>query len=110
MSVRLIAATRQAVHSRPRSSISAQRLVTSSARSNTTYPGRRKNGIYDDTVVSVRLDRAALPLFRRLLRQRGAAFLQDVEGWVTEHEKREGPETVRAGVIVQMFVDDERGT
>lgn len=60
---------------------------------------------YDDTVVSVRLDRAALPLFRRLLRQRGAAFLQDVEGWVTEHEKREGPETVRAGVIVQMFVD-----
>jgi hypothetical protein len=60
---------------------------------------------YDDSVVSVRLDRAALPLFRRLLRQRGAAFLEDVEGWVSEHEQRDGPDTVRAGVIVQMFVD-----
>ena len=31
--------------------------------------------LYDDTVVSASFDRAALPLFRRLLRQRGAAFL-----------------------------------
>jgi Family of unknown function (DUF6502) len=60
---------------------------------------------YDDTVVSAHLDRAALPLFRRLLRQRGAAFLGDVEGWVSEHEKPGTPDTVRAGVIVQMFVD-----
>lgn len=60
---------------------------------------------YDDTVVSVRMDRAALPLFRRLMRQRGAAFLEDVEGWVSEHEKHNGPDVVRAGVIVQMFVD-----
>jgi hypothetical protein len=60
---------------------------------------------YDDTVVSAHLDRAALPLFRRLLRQRGAAFLGDVEGWVSEHERPGTPDTVRAGVIVQMFVD-----
>jgi len=60
---------------------------------------------YDDTVVSMRMDRAALPLFRRLLRERGAAFLEDVEGWVSEHEKRDGPDVVRAGVMVQMFVD-----
>ena len=60
---------------------------------------------YDDTVVSVRLDRAALPLFRRLLRQRGAAFLEDVEGWISEHEKHDRTDTVRAGVMVQMFVD-----
>lgn len=64
---------------------------------------------YDDAVVSVRMDRAALPLFRRLLRQRGAAFLQDVEGWVSEHEKRDATGTVRAGVIVQMFVDADAG-
>jgi hypothetical protein len=63
---------------------------------------------YDDAVVSVQLDRAALPLFRRLLRQRGAAFLEDVEGWVSEHEKAGKRDTVRAGVIVQMFVDQER--
>lgn len=63
--------------------------------------------LYDDTVVSVKLDRAALPLFRRLLRQRGAAFLEDVEGWVSEHERPESPDAVRAGVIVQMFVDAE---
>lgn len=60
---------------------------------------------YDDSVVSVHMDRAALPLFRRLLRQRGAAFLEDVEGWVSEHEKLDAPDTVRAGIIVQMFVD-----
>lgn len=63
--------------------------------------------LYDDTVVSVKLDRAALPLFRRLLRQRGAAFLEDVEGWVSEHERPDAPDAVRAGVIVQMFVDSE---
>lgn len=63
--------------------------------------------LYDDTVVSVKLDRAALPLFRRLLRQRGAAFLEDVEGWVSEHERPYAPDAVRAGVIVQMFVDPE---
>lgn len=62
---------------------------------------------FDDAVVSARMDRAALPLFRRLLRQRGAAFLEDVEGWVSEHERLEAPGTVRAGVIVQMFVDSE---
>jgi hypothetical protein len=53
----------------------------------------------------LQLDRAALPLFRRLLRQRGAAFLEDIEGWVSEHEKPGKNETVRAGVMVQMFVD-----
>ncbi len=63
--------------------------------------------LYDDAVVSLRLDRAALPLFRRLLRQRGASFLEDVEGWVSEHEQPDAPGTVRAGVIVQMFVDPE---
>ena len=62
---------------------------------------------FDDAVVSVRMDRAALPLFRRLLRQRGAAFLEDVEGWVSEHERLDAPGTVRAGVIVQMFVDSD---
>lgn len=61
---------------------------------------------YDDTVVSLRLDRAALPLFRRLLRQRGAAFLEDIEGWVAEHELPDSAEAVRAGVTVQMFVDE----
>jgi len=61
---------------------------------------------YDDTVVSLNLDRSALPLFRRLLRQRGAAFLEDIEGWVAEHEKPQSPDTVRAGVTVQMFVDE----
>jgi len=61
---------------------------------------------YDDTVVSLRLDRAALPLFRRLLRQRGAAFLEDIEGWVAEHEKPDAEDGVRAGVTVQMFVDE----
>jgi hypothetical protein len=63
--------------------------------------------LYDDSVVSVHLDRAALPLFRRLLKQRGSAFLEDIEGWVTEHERPDTPDAVRAGVMVQMFVETE---
>lgn len=63
--------------------------------------------LYDDTVVSVSLDRAALPLFRRLLRQRGEAFLEDIDGWISEHEKPDSPDTTRAGVTIRMFVDDE---
>ena len=63
--------------------------------------------LYDDTVVSVSFDRAALPLFRRLLRQRGEAFLEDIDGWISEHEKPESPDTTRAGVTIRMFVDDE---
>lgn len=62
---------------------------------------------YDDTVVTLHLDREALPLFRRLLRERGAAFLEDIEGWVAEHEKPNARHAVRAGVIVQMFVDEQ---
>jgi hypothetical protein len=64
--------------------------------------------LYDDTVVSASFDRAALPLFRRLLRQRGAAFLEDIEGWISEHEKPESPGTTRAGVTVRMFIDEEK--
>jgi hypothetical protein len=63
--------------------------------------------LYDDTVVSADFDRAALPLFRRLLRQRGAAFLEDIEGWISEHEKPESPGTTRAGVTVRMFIDED---
>jgi len=63
--------------------------------------------LYDDSVVSLQLDRAALPLFRRLLKQRGAAFLEDIEGWVREHERPDSPNAVRAGVMVQMFVEIE---
>lgn len=63
--------------------------------------------LYDDTVVSVSFDPAALPLFRRLLRQRGQAFLEDIEGWITEHEKPDSAGTARAGVTIRMFVDDE---
>ena len=77
--------------------------VFSTLEHNLSRPPEERH--YDDAVVSVRMDRAALPLFRRLLRQRGAAFLEDVEGWVSEHEKHAGPDTVRAGIIVQMFVD-----
>lgn len=59
-----------------------------------------------DSVSSESVSRAALPLLRHLLRQRGAAFLNDVEGWVAENENQSGQETVRAGVLIQMYVDE----
>jgi hypothetical protein len=62
--------------------------------------------LFEDSVISATLDRASVPLLRLLLRQRGAAFLEDIEGWVSEHDRPGAKETVRAGVIVQMIVDN----
>jgi uncharacterized protein DUF6502 len=63
--------------------------------------------LFDDRVISVRLDRAAIPLLRQLLYRRGASFLQDVEGWISERETTSKSESIRAGVMVQMIVDHE---
>jgi len=84
---------------------SVARDVFSTLEHNLAAPPEQR--LYDDSVVSIRLDRAALPLFKRLLRQRGAAFLEDIEGWVQEHEQPDSSDAVRAGVTVQMFVDLE---
>ncbi len=84
---------------------STARDVLGTLEHNLGAPPERRH--YDDSAVSVRLDPTALPLFRRLLRQRGAAFLEDIDGWVSEHEKPDDPNSVRAGVIVQMFVEVE---
>lgn len=65
--------------------------------------------LFDDSVVSVTLDRAALPLLRHLLQRRASSFLEDVEGWFTEYEGSQEAGYVRAGVMVQMFIDPESG-
>lgn len=80
------------------------RDVFSTLEHNFTRPPDQR--LYDDSVVSMHLDRAALPLFRRLMRQRGAAFLEDIEGWVAEHERPGAAGAVRAGVTIQMFLDE----
>lgn len=84
---------------------SVARDVFSTLEHNLASPAERRH--YDDRVVALHLDRDALPLFRRLLRERGAAFLEDIEGWVAEHEKPDAKGSARAGVILQMFVDEE---
>lgn len=63
--------------------------------------------LYSDTAATVSLERAAIPLFHRLLRHRGAAFMEDIEGWIGEHNHPGSPDKVRAGVMLHMFVDDE---
>ncbi|MGQ0383526.1 MAG: DUF6502 family protein [Gammaproteobacteria bacterium] len=62
---------------------------------------------FEDSAMALELDPATIPLFRRLLRQRGAAFLEDIEGWLHEHEVPGAPDTVRAGVVVHMVVETE---
>ena len=84
---------------------SVARDVFSTLEHNLANPPERRH--YDDRVVTLHLDRDALPLFRRLLRERGAAFLEDIEGWVAEHEKPDAEDVTRAGVIIQMFVDEK---
>jgi hypothetical protein len=63
--------------------------------------------LYSDTAVTVSLEREALPLFHRLLRHRGAAFMEDIEGWIAEHDRPGARDKVRAGVMLHMFIDEE---
>lgn len=84
---------------------STARDVLSTLEHNLAAPVESRR--YSDTAVSVSLERAAIPLFHRLLRHRGAAFMEDIEGWIAEHDRPGSPDKVRAGVMVQMFVDDE---
>ena len=85
---------------------SAARDVLCTLEHNMSAPAESR--LFEDSVVTATLDRASIPLFRLLLRQRGAAFLEDIEGWVSEHEKPDSKDPVRAGVIVQMIVDDRQ--
>ncbi len=82
---------------------SAARDLFSTLEHNIAAPADSR--LFDDSVVSVRLDSAAIPLLRQLLHRRGASFLQDVEGWISERETTGASGSVRAGVMVQMFVD-----
>jgi len=84
---------------------SAARDLFSTLEHNIAAPADSR--LYDDSVVSVRLDSAAIPLLRQLLHRRGASFLEDVEGWISERETTSESGSVRAGVMVHMFVDQE---
>ena len=84
---------------------SAARDLFSTLEHNISAPADSR--LYDDSVVSIRLDRAAIPLLRQLLRRRGASFLEDVEGWISERETTSESASVRAGIMVHLFIDHE---
>lgn len=65
---------------------------------------------FEDASVSLDVDARSVKLLRRLLKRRGAAFLNDIEGWLNETERKSpegaGPrQRVRAGVRVVMVVE-----
>jgi len=72
--------------------------------------------LFEDESIAPSLPREAVPLLARLLERRGAAFLDDLDGWLASAEKaREGAiggsaATVRAGVRLVMVVEDGRDT
>lgn len=75
---------------------------------NTVAPAKERN--FEDASISVELDAQYVPLMRRMLERRGAAFLDDIDGWLREKEglQSAGPALkpkVRAGVRVVMVVD-----
>lgn len=75
---------------------------------NTVAPSQERR--FEDASISIELDPRYVPLMRRMLERRGAAFLDDIDGWLREKEERlpagsrSGP-AVRAGVRVVMVVD-----
>jgi Family of unknown function (DUF6502) len=75
---------------------------------NMAAPADRR--LFEDSAISVRLDSAAIPLLRQMLHRRGASFLQDVEGWISERETTGKSGSVRAGVMVQMILDSDSGS
>ncbi len=80
--------------------------VLSTLEHNTVAPAKERR--FEDASISVALDAQFVPLMRRMLERRAAAFLDDIDGWLREKEKKQtaGPEApVRAGVRVVMVVD-----
>jgi hypothetical protein len=86
---------------------STARDVLNTLEHNLSAPAESR--LYSDTAATVSLERVAIPLFHRLLRHRGAAFMEDIEGWIAEHDRPGAPDKVRAGVMLHMFVDQESG-
>lgn len=76
---------------------------------NMGVPPERRH--FEDAAIAAEIDITAVPMLRRLLERRGAAFLDDVDGWLTESAaRRRRADTspgVRAGVRVLMVVDTE---
>ena len=70
--------------------------------------------LFEDASIASTLPREAVPLLARLLERRGAAFLDDLDGWLTSAERAgegasgEPAVTVRAGVRVIMVVENGR--
>jgi hypothetical protein len=63
-----------------------------------------------DSVETVSLPPEMVPLLRQLIARRGASFLEDIDGWLTQHERSprevaKGQPAVRAGVSLHMFVE-----
>ena len=73
---------------------------------NTVAPAKERR--FEDASISVELDAQFVPLMRRMLERRAAAFLDDIDGWLREKEKKRSAGSgspVRAGVRVVMVVD-----
>lgn len=73
----------------------------------TAAPADRR---FEDASISVDLDPRYIPLMRRMLETRGAAFLDDIEGWLGEKERKQtaglaGQPAMRASVRVVMVVE-----
>ena len=90
-------------------------LLSTLERNLTAAPEDR---LFEDTAVTLNLPPDVVPLLRQLVARRGASFLQDMEGWLTQHERSprevaKGQPTVRAGVALYIFTDppseDETG-
>lgn len=74
---------------------------------NNLIPGRDR--LFTDSATAVNLPADAVPLFRQLVARRGAALLDDIEGWLAEHDLPSSGSasagSVRAGVSIFMFED-----
>jgi hypothetical protein len=71
-----------------------------------------EEAFFEDSALSANLPPEAVPLLRQMIARRGAAFLEDVEGWLAQHERpaaevAAGAPTVRAGVAVHMVAAAE---
>jgi len=64
--------------------------------------------LFQDSATSTSLPLAALPLLQQLIARRGAALLDDLQGWLNNKETgpaHDGRETIRAGVTIYVFTE-----
>jgi len=65
-----------------------------------------ERALFEGRATNDRIPAAQLEVFRAFLNERGQAFLEDIDDWLTQHSEVEGQATIRLGTGLYLISDD----